>query len=429
MFVIPFGTAIWLSFHNWDYIQRPVFVNTRNFDKLLGDPGFWNALWTTVRFSAVEIFVALSLALLLALALSHLRPVYQYTLLAIYNLPVIMPGVVSVLLWKWLYRTNGGAFNAILESFGLPQQPFSKSPDQALWCITLMVVWIFLGNSSIVLLAAINEVPDSLLEAAQLDGASAWKRFTAVTLPLIQPAMAYQVVTSIIGTMQMFEPLPAHARGPATAPVRSRSTPTNSASKCSTSATRRRLHRHVRHPAQRHSFRAPAPPPVLGLLTEKHHDRHHHRPCPPLDPLLAAHTLADLAAHRRPRRRRRRDALPFRLARALRLQAARRHHPHPPHALARRVVARSLPGRPLPQDRRRQPRPLLPQQHFVTITTVIAVLITSTLGATASPACASPCASPSSTSSSPPPWCPSSPFSSPSTSLWTASSSSTRSGS
>ena len=62
MFVIPFGTAIWLSFHNWDYIQRPVFVNTRNFDKLLGDPGFWNALWTTVRFSAVEIFVALSLA-------------------------------------------------------------------------------------------------------------------------------------------------------------------------------------------------------------------------------------------------------------------------------------------------------------------------------------------------------------------------------
>ncbi|MDE0462764.1 MAG: sugar ABC transporter permease [Caldilineaceae bacterium] len=206
MFVIPFGTAIWLSFHNWDYIQRPVFVNTRNFDKLLGDPGFWNALWTTVRFSAVEIFVALSLALLLALALSHLRPVYQYTLLAIYNLPVIMPGVVSVLLWKWLYRTNGGAFNAILESVGLPAQPFSRSPDQALWCITLMVVWIFLGNSSIVLLAAINEVPDSLLEAAQLDGASAWKRFTAVTLPLIQPAMAYQVVTSIIGTMQMFEP-------------------------------------------------------------------------------------------------------------------------------------------------------------------------------------------------------------------------------
>ena len=68
MFVIPFGTAIWLSFHNWDYIQRPVFVDTRNFAKLLGDAGFWDALWTTVQFSVVEIFVALSLALLLALA-------------------------------------------------------------------------------------------------------------------------------------------------------------------------------------------------------------------------------------------------------------------------------------------------------------------------------------------------------------------------
>ena len=206
MFVIPFGTAIWLSFHNWDYILKPIFVGTRNFDKLLGDPGFWNALRITVSFSVVEIFVAISLALLLALALSHLKPVYQYTLLAIYNLPVIMPGVVSVLLWSWLYRPNGGAFNTILESVGLPAQPFSNSQDQALWCITLMVVWIFLGNSSIVLLAAINEVPNSLLEAAQLDGANAWKRFRSVTLPLIQPAMAYQVVTSIIGTMQMFEP-------------------------------------------------------------------------------------------------------------------------------------------------------------------------------------------------------------------------------
>ena len=206
MFVIPFGTAIWLSFHNWDYIQEPVFVGTRNFAKLLGDPGFWRALRVTVSFSVVEISVALSLALLLALALSHLRPVFQYTLLAVYNLPVIMPGVVSVLLWDWLYRPNGGAFNTILESVGLPPQPFINSQDQALWSITLMVVWIFLGNSSIVLLAAINAVPDSLLEAAQLDGANAWKRFRAITLPLIQPALAYQVVTSIIGTMQMFEP-------------------------------------------------------------------------------------------------------------------------------------------------------------------------------------------------------------------------------
>lgn len=206
MFVVPFGTAIWLSFHNWDYILTPVFVGARNFAKLVGDPGFWMALRVTVLFSVVEITVAISLALLLALALSHLRPVFQYTLLAVYNLPVIMPGVVSVLLWRWLYRPHGGAINAFLETFGLPSQPFLHSGDQALWSITTMVIWIFLGNSSIVLLAAINEVPNSLLEAAQLDGANAWQRFRRVILPLIQPALTYQVVTSIIGTVQLFEP-------------------------------------------------------------------------------------------------------------------------------------------------------------------------------------------------------------------------------
>ena len=181
-------------------------MGARNFAKLVGDPGFWMALRVTVLFSVVEITVAISLALLLALALSHLRPVFQYTLLAVYNLPVIMPGVVSVLLWRWLYRPHGGAINAFLETFGLPSQPFLHSGDQALWSITTMVIWIFLGNSSIVLLAAINEVPNSLLEAAQLDGANAWQRFRRVILPLIQPALTYQVVTSIIGTVQLFEP-------------------------------------------------------------------------------------------------------------------------------------------------------------------------------------------------------------------------------
>ena len=212
-FVIPFGTAVWLSFHNWDYIQTPVFVGLRNFARLLRDSGFWGALRITATFALSEMVIALSLALLLALALSLLRPRSQHALLAIYNLPVVIPLVVTVLLWSWLYRPHGGAFNAVLEAIGLPAQSFLYSPTQALWSITIMVVWIYVGNSSVVLLAAINEVPMSLLEAATIDGAGVWQTFRHVTYPMIQPAMAYQVISSIIGTVQLFAPFQI-IRGP-----------------------------------------------------------------------------------------------------------------------------------------------------------------------------------------------------------------------
>jgi multiple sugar transport system permease protein len=206
-FVIPFGTAIWLSFHNWDYIQTPIFVGIRNFSRLLRDSQFWGALKVTATFAISEMVIALSLALVLALALSLLRPRSQHALLAIYNLPVVIPLVVTTLLWSWLYRPHGGAFNTLLAVFGIPPQEFLYSPTQALWSITIMVVWIYVGNSSVVLLAAINEVPMSLLEAATIDGAGIWTTFRHVTLPMIQPAMAYQVVSSIIGTVQMFAPV------------------------------------------------------------------------------------------------------------------------------------------------------------------------------------------------------------------------------
>jgi len=126
--------------------------------------------------------------------------------LFIYNLPVVMPVVASALLWKWLYKPHGGAINALLEVLGVASQPFLYSREQALWCITTMVVWAFLGNTSVVLLAGINEVPVSILEAAKLDGANVWQSFRHVTLPMIQPVLAYQVVSSIIGTVQMFAP-------------------------------------------------------------------------------------------------------------------------------------------------------------------------------------------------------------------------------
>jgi ABC-type sugar transport system permease subunit len=205
IFVIPFATSIWLSFQNWDFIVDPKFVGTRNFDHALRDPYFWQALKTTVFFSVVEIATGVTIATMVAILLSRLWEHLQRFFLGLIYLPVITPGVVSILLWRWLYQPNGGAFNTFLHTFGIPEQPFLNSPDQALWCVTAMVVWQYLGIGVIIFLAGINDIPSHLFEAAMLDGAGFWQQAWHLILPLLKPVLYYQMIVSVIGTVQMFE--------------------------------------------------------------------------------------------------------------------------------------------------------------------------------------------------------------------------------
>jgi multiple sugar transport system permease protein len=206
IFIIPFGTAIWLAFQNWDFLTKPKFVGLRNFIKILSDEYFWQALKTTVLFSVVEITLGVGLALLLALALSQIFGKTRNLFLSLYYLPVITPTVVAIYLWNWLYRPTGGAINSLLASIGVPEQPFMTSPQQALWCITALVIWANVGGAAVLLLAGMNDVPESIYEAATLDGAGFWATFFRITLPLIRPVLVYQVVVSVIGTVQLFEP-------------------------------------------------------------------------------------------------------------------------------------------------------------------------------------------------------------------------------
>ncbi len=206
IFIIPFGTAIWLSFQNWDFITQPRFVGLRNYMTMFKSNHFWQALKTTLMFSAVEIAVGVGIALLLALLLSRMQGRWERLFMSLYYLPYVIPVVVSVYLWRWLYRSTGGAFNTMLTGLGLPPQPFLASSSQALWAITVMVIWIYLGSAAVILLTGIKDVPESLYDAAKIDGAGFWQTFFRITLPLIRPVLVYQLVVSVIGTVQMFEP-------------------------------------------------------------------------------------------------------------------------------------------------------------------------------------------------------------------------------
>ncbi|MGB3307626.1 MAG: sugar ABC transporter permease [Thermomicrobiales bacterium] len=206
VFVFPFYRAIWLSFHNWDFIVEPIPVGFRNYERAFREEYFWKALRVTVMFSVAEIAAGILASFLVALGISQLKNgKLQRAFLGVFYLPVVIPSIVTVLLWRFLYLPSGGAFNSVLERLGIPAQPFLNSPDQALWCIVLMVVWANLGGSAIIFFAGINEVSTDLLEASRLDGAGLWRQTIDVIVPIMRPIFFYQVVVSVIGTVQMFE--------------------------------------------------------------------------------------------------------------------------------------------------------------------------------------------------------------------------------
>lgn len=205
LFAIPFGRAIWLSFQNWDFLLDPVYIGTRNYRSALSDNYFWEAAKVTLIFSVVRIGGVLTLSFLVALGISQLKDGLQRYYLGIYYLPVIIPGVVSIILWRWLYRPVDGPINSILNSIGIPSQPFLNSSDQALWAIIVMSIWATFGTSMIIFFAGINDVPTDLLEAAKLDGAGLRQQTIHIILPLLRPVMFFQVVVGVISAVQAFE--------------------------------------------------------------------------------------------------------------------------------------------------------------------------------------------------------------------------------
>lgn len=204
IFVIPFGVGIWLSFHNWDFIGAPVFVGFENYVTALTDPYFWQSLLNTALFCVTEIVVGISLAVGIAYLLSRIPGTSQRVLLAIYYLPVVMPTVVTVFLFQLMYTPQGGLFNDILGFFHLPPQQFTNSPNQALWSTIVMILWAELGGGIVLFLATVKNLPKSMLEAAELDGAGPLRSFIYVLVPLIRPVLVYQLVVSVIGTVQLF---------------------------------------------------------------------------------------------------------------------------------------------------------------------------------------------------------------------------------
>jgi ABC-type sugar transport system permease subunit len=201
--VYPLLDGLWLSFTN-ARLGRPVvtWVGLANYTRLLDDSRFHVSLWNTAFYTAASTVPILAVPLVLALALN--RGVLRTLLRSVFFFPFTLSVVTVGLTWLWLLDPVVGPFNYYLRTAGLPARSWLADPATAMWAIILTTVWWVTGYYLVIYLAGLQDIPRELYEAAALDGATAWRSFWAITLPLLRPVLLFVFVTHIIGSFQIF---------------------------------------------------------------------------------------------------------------------------------------------------------------------------------------------------------------------------------
>ena len=219
-FFLPVVAALAVSFTDFDIYALADFDNMRfvglqNYARLLETPLFWQAFGNTLYFVVIgvplSVGTSLALALLLHSRLVRFRGLYRTALFA----PVVTTLVAVAVIWRYLFNTQYGLLNYALRGLGLEPIDWLGDPDWAMPAIIVFAVWKNFGYNMLILLAGLQAIPEELYEAARIDGASFWRRFRHVTLPLLGPVMAMVNVLTIAGYFQLFaEPYVMTQGGP-----------------------------------------------------------------------------------------------------------------------------------------------------------------------------------------------------------------------
>ena len=200
----PLLEGLWLSFTN-ARLGRPVYqwVGLANYARLLDDTRFHVSLWNTAVYTIASTLPILALPLVLAVVLN--RGVAMRTVLrGAFFFPFTLSVVTVGLTWLWLLDPVVGPFNYYVKALGLPARSFLADPATAMAAIILTTVWWVTGYYLVIYLAGLQDIPRELYEAAAIDGATGWKSFWAITLPLLKPVLLFVFVTHIIGSFQIF---------------------------------------------------------------------------------------------------------------------------------------------------------------------------------------------------------------------------------
>lgn len=187
---------------DWNAVH---FIGLHNYQALFADAAFWSALGNTALFVVMGVPFVVAVSLAAAIALDQSRSRFFRALRTFYFVPAVTGIVAISLIWGYLYNSQFGLLNHLLESVGLPRQEWLTDPALAKISVVIVAIWRATGLNIIILLAAQQDIPAEYYEAAALDGAGRWRRILSITVPLLRFALFFVTVTTLIGWMQFFD--------------------------------------------------------------------------------------------------------------------------------------------------------------------------------------------------------------------------------
>ena len=201
----PIIASFYFSFNDYDVLTPPEWVGLDNYRKaFFDDQLFWPSLGRTLKYSGIVVPLGMLGSLFLAALLNRgIQGTNVYR--TMFFIPHLAPAVATAMLWKWLFHPSLGPINTALGWVGIEGPGWMTRKEWALPAIIIMNLWSSIGgNTMLIFLAALQGVPQTLLEAAEIDGAGGWRKFLNVTLPMISPTILFNLVLGVIGALKVF---------------------------------------------------------------------------------------------------------------------------------------------------------------------------------------------------------------------------------
>ncbi len=201
-FVYPLLLSLYYSFTEYNLLQPPKWVGLQNYSSLTEDSHYLNAVGNTVYFVVFSVPLGVLTAFIIAFLLNQqLR--LRVLLRMIFYIPIVVPISATAILWMWIFNSNWGLLNNLLALIGIQGPSWLGSPSWSKPSLIIMQLWL-VGGSVLIFLAALQDVPRALYDAAMVDGANAIRRVWHVTIPMLTPAILFSLLTGLIAAFQTF---------------------------------------------------------------------------------------------------------------------------------------------------------------------------------------------------------------------------------
>lgn len=201
--VLPFAASMVLAFASWDGLGELTWVGFENFSAQLQDELLLRSIVNTLIIAFVTVPIGLGLAVVIAVALEKLKTRTLY--LVLFFAPVVTSTVAVAMIWQQMFRADGVLSTAISNIFGIAPPDWLGDPKLALLAVCIVTIWSSLGLNVIIFLAGLQNISPSVIEAARIDGAGAWRLLTSIRLPLLSPIVFFSSVVAFISSLQTFD--------------------------------------------------------------------------------------------------------------------------------------------------------------------------------------------------------------------------------